>query len=68
MMGPKMQDFCPRIDTLKGYCFITIPQQVMVHQKCRNCTFKVNYLSQKWAEFFQKKKLLKHINLGDQFL
>jgi hypothetical protein len=25
MVGPKMQDFCPRIDMLKGNCFENIP-------------------------------------------
>ena len=24
MVGPKMQDFCPRVDMLKGNCFKTI--------------------------------------------
>ena len=56
MVGPKMQDFCPRIVTLKGNCFKTILRWIMVHQKkCRTRTLKVNFLCQKWTEFFQKK-------------
>ena len=34
----------------------------------RNFTFKVNFLSQKWTEIFQKKNSFKNINLGDHFL
>ena len=33
MVGPKMQDFCPRIDMLKGnHCILRIPG-APVHQK-----------------------------------
>ena len=44
MVGPKMQDFLTRINLPKGNCFKTILQLNMV----RNCTFKVNFLSQKY--------------------
>ena len=27
-------------------------------KKCQNCTFKVNFLCQKWTEFFQKKRFI----------
>ena len=37
-------------------------------KKCRNCTFKVNFLCQKPTEFFQKKFSSKNINLGEHFL
>ena len=51
-----MQDFCPRINMLKGFFF-----------KCQNRTFKANFLCQKLMDFIQKKSL-KNINLGDHFL
>ena len=36
-------------------------------KKCRNCSFKVNFLCQKLTEFLQKN-LFKNINLGHHFL
>ena len=36
-------------------------------KKCRNRTFRVNFLRQKSTEFFQKKNSFKNINLGDHF-
>ena len=60
-MGPKMQDFCPKIDMLKGNCFKTILQWWLI-KKCSNRTFKVNFLCQKPTESF------KNINLGDHSL
>ena len=54
MMDPKMQDFCPRINRLKGNCFKTILLSIMVHQKS--------------MKFLQKNKSYKNINFGDNFL
>ena len=53
MVGPKMQDFWPRInmqDYFKKPC-----NELWFIKKCRNRTFKVNFLCQKSTEFFQKK-------------
>ena len=33
MVDPKMQDFCPKNNMLKGNCFKTILQGIMVRQK-----------------------------------
>ena len=55
-----MQDFCPRINicsneiVLKQSC-----DELWFVKKCRNHTFNVNFLCQKWTEFFQKKKHLR---------
>ena len=60
-MGPKIQNFCPRINMLKGN------YELWFVKKCRNCTFKVNFLCHKSTEFFQKK-IFKNINIGDHLL
>ena len=67
MVGPKMQDFCPRISMLKEYFFQSCDELWFV-KKCQNCTFKVNFGRQNIIEFFQKIFLSKHINLGDHYL
>ena len=68
MVGPKMQDFCPRINMLKRKYFSKQSyNELWFVKKCQNCTFKVNFLCQKLTEFFQKKSF-KNINLGDHFL
>ena len=60
MAGPKMQDFCPRINicsneiVLKQSC-----DELWFVKKCRNHTFNVNFLCQKSTEFFQKKNHLR---------
>ena len=55
MVGPKMQDFCPRINMLKGFFLKQSYDESWFVKKCRNRTFKVNFLFQKLAEFFQKQ-------------
>ena len=59
MVGPKMQDFCPRINKLKGFFFFKSCDDLRFVKKCRNCTFRVNFLCQKSTEFFQKKFFLR---------
>ena len=67
MVGPKMQDFCPRINMLKGNFLEQSYDELWFVKKCRNRTFKVNFLCQKSTEFFQEKTSFKNINLEDQF-
>ena len=59
MMGPKKQDFWPRINVLKGFFFIKSVDELRFIKKCQNCTFKVNFRCQKSTEFFQKKLRLR---------
>ena len=56
MMGPKMQDICPRINMLKGFFLKQSCNELWFVKKCQNCTFKVNFLCQNQQNFFQKKK------------
>ena len=46
MVGPKMQDFCPNMNMLKGF-FKQSCNELWFIKKCRNCTFKANFLCQK---------------------
>jgi hypothetical protein len=58
MVGPKKQDFCPRINMLKG-------------KKLKNSADElrfVDFFCQKLSESFQKNFSLKNINLGHQLL
>ena len=55
MVGPKKQDFWPRINILKGFFFKSVNELWFI-KKCQNCTFKVNFRSQKSTDF--KKKYL----------
>ena len=68
MVGPKMQDFCPRIDMLKRNCFKTILQWIMVYQKVPKLYFQSQFSMSKIKGVFQKRKSFKNINLGDHFL
>ena len=43
MVGPKMQDFCPRNNMLKGICFKTILQQIMVRKKVSKLYFESKF-------------------------
>ena len=43
MVGPKMQDFCPRIDMLKGNCFKTIMWWIIVRQKVQKLYFQSQF-------------------------
>ena len=60
-MGPKMQDVCPRINTLKENCFKTILRWIMVRQKVPNCSFS------QFSAKKKKKNSIKNINLGEHF-
>ena len=68
MVGPKKQDFCPRINILTGF-FLQKKSvdDLRFVKKCQGRTFKVNFQSQKSTKFFQKKISSKNINLGDHF-
>ena len=66
MVGPIMQNFCLRINMLKGNCFKTILRWFWIVKKCQNHTFEVNFLCQKLTESFQKNQS-KNINFGDYF-
>ena len=68
MVGPKMQDFCPRINMLEGNFLKQSCDELWFVKKCQNRSFKVNLLGQKLTDFFQKKNTFKNINLGDHFL
>ena len=57
MMGPKIQDFCPRINMVKGIFSKQSYNEVWFFKKCQNCTFKVNFLGQKSTEFFKKNSI-----------
>ena len=43
MVGPKMQDFCPRINMLKGNSFKTILRWIMVGQKVPKSYFQSEF-------------------------
>ena len=55
MVGPKMQDFCPRIDMLKGNCFKTILWWIMVRQKVPKSYFQSQISMSKINRIFSKK-------------
>ena len=63
MVCPKMQDFCPRINMLKGNCLKTILQWIMVCQKVLKSYS--NFSMSKINGIFSKKKSSKNINFGD---
>ena len=54
MVGPKKQDFWPRINIPKGFFFKSV-NDLRLLKKCQNPTLKVNFGRQKSTEFFQKK-------------
>ena len=58
MVGPKKQEFWPRINIFKGFFFKFVDELRFI-KKCQNCTFKVNFQCQKSTEFFQKKLRLR---------
>ena len=47
MVGPIMQDFCPRINMLKGNFFKTILRRIMVHQKVPKSYIQSQFLLSK---------------------
>ena len=57
MVGPKKQDFWPRINILKGFFFQKSVDELWFIKKWQNCTFKDNFRCQKLTDFFQKKNL-----------
>ena len=63
-----MQDFCPRINMLKGNCFKTILQCIMIRQKVPKLYFQSQFSMSKINRIFSKKNSFKNINLGDHFL
>ena len=67
MVGPKMQAFCPRIDTLKGNRCILRIQGAPVCQKVPKWYFQGQFSMSKIDGIFSKKKSFKNINLGDNF-
>ena len=58
MVGPKKQEFWPRINILKGL-FLKFVDELRFIKKCQNCTFKVNFQCQKSTDFFQNKLRLR---------
>ena len=59
MVGPKKQDFCPRINMLKGKKIKKFCRWMTVHRKVPKRTLKFDLLCQKSSEFF---------HLGNHFL
>ena len=55
MVGPKKQDFRPRIDILKGFFFKSVNELGFI-KNCQNRTFKVIFQCQKSTDL--KKKWL----------
>ena len=58
MVGPKKQEFWPRINILKGLFFKFVDELRFI-KKCQNCTLNVNFHCQKSTEFFQNKLRLR---------
>ena len=56
MVGPKKQDFWPKINILKEIFFVDEKRFI---KKCQNCSFKVNFQCRKSTEFFQNKLRLR---------
>ena len=46
-VGPKMQDFCSRINMPKGFFLKPPCDELWFVKKCWKCTFKVNFLCEK---------------------
>ena len=65
MVGPKKQNFCPRINMLKEF-FLNNPTMKYGSSKSAKivCTFKVNFLCQKLTDFFSKIKI--HLRISIQ--
>ena len=68
MVGPKKQDFWPRINILKGKFFKKFCRGASVRQKVPKSYFQSQFLMSKIDGIKKKKKSLKNINLGDHFL
>ena len=59
-----MQDFCPRINMLKGNFFKQSCKELWFVKNCRNCTFNVNFLCQKLPLFI----LFRQVIVGEHTL
>jgi hypothetical protein len=66
MVGPKKQDFCPRINMLKGKKIKNSADKLRFIEKYQNHALKVDFLYQKLSESFKKKISFKNISLGHQ--
>ena len=64
MVGPKMQDFCPRINMLKVF-FLNNP--AMNYGLSISAEIVLSNFYVKNRQKFFKKKLFKNFNLGDHF-
>ena len=58
MVGPKMQEFCPRINMLKGIFLKTILWWIMVHQKVLKLYFQSKFSMSKIDRIFSRKIIL----------
>ena len=58
MVGPKMQDFCPRIDMLKGNRCILRIRGAPVRQKVTKLYFQSQFSMSKISGIFSKKKFI----------
>ena len=68
MVGPKEQDFWPRINILKGIFFKKFRWWITVRQKVPKSYFQDQFSMSKINRIFSKKKSFQNINLGAQFL
>jgi isocitrate dehydrogenase kinase/phosphatase len=66
IVGPKKQDFFPRINMKKE--LKNSADELWFIKKYQNRTLKVDFLCQKLSESFQNKFSLKNINLGHQLM
>ena len=58
MVGPKTQEFCPRINMLKGIFLKTILWWIMVHQKVLKLYFQSKFSMSKIDRIFSRKIIL----------
>ena len=63
-----MQDFCSRINMLKGNCFKNNPAMNYVLSKSAEIVHSKSIFYVKNQQNLFKKKTFKNINLGDRFL
>ena len=58
MVGPKTQEFCPRINMLKGILLKTLLWWIMVHQKVLKLYFQSKFSMSKIDRIFSRKIIL----------
>ena len=68
MVGPKKQDFCPRINMLKERKIKRFCRWMTVHRKVPKSYFESRFFLLKIVQIFPKKISLENINLGHQLL